>query len=69
MTTEVMNEALREAEVGYDDGNPQMPVYLRLYPAESRFDEMLKVFGLEPPCRYEQKASLRKKLRLKQIVG
>lgn len=42
-------------------------MYLRLYSSESRFDDMLRTFGLEPPCRYETPMSLRKKLRLKTV--
>lgn len=35
--------------------------------SENRFDDMLRTFGLEPPCRYETPMSLRKKLRLKTV--
>lgn len=68
ITNDEINEAIRNAEVALDDGNPQMPLYLRLYPKENRFDSILKTFQLEPPCHYETLASLSKKLRLKDIA-
>ena len=67
ITNDEINTALRTALLAYDNGNPQVPMYLRLYSSESRFDDMLRTFGLEPPCRYETPMSLRKKLRLKTI--
>lgn len=67
ITNEQINEALRNSQVAYDDGNPMMPLYIRLYSHETPFDEMLKVFGLEAPCRYETAAQLRRKLRLKAV--
>lgn len=67
ITHDEINASLRNAEVAFDDGNPGMPLYLRLYAKEDRFDRILKTFGLEPPCRYETQASLSKKLRIKRI--
>ena len=67
ITNDEINTALRTALLAYDNGNPQVPMYLRLYSSESRFDDMLRTFGLEPPCRYETPMSLRKKLRLKTV--
>ena len=69
ITNDEINTALRTALLAYDNGNPQVPMYLRLYSSESRFDDMLRTFGLEPPCRYETPMSLRKKLRLKTIYS
>ena len=68
ITCDEINAALRGAEVALDDGNPQMPLYLRLYPKEGRFDSILRAFSLEPPCHYETAQSLCKKLRLKDIA-
>ena len=67
ITHDEINDAIRTASVALDDGNPQAPVYLRLYPNTSRFDAMLHAFGLEPPRRYESPLDLRRKLRLRQI--
>ncbi len=67
ITNDEINTALRTALLAYDNGNPQVPMYLRLYSSESRFDDMLRTFGLEPPCHYETPMSLRKKLRLKTV--
>ena len=69
ITNDEINTALRTALLAYDNGNPQVPMYLRLYSSESRFDDMLRTFGLEPPCRYETPMSLRKKLRLKSVCS
>lgn len=69
ITNDEINVALRTALMAYDDGNPQTPMFLRMYPSENRFDDMLRTFGLEAPCRYESPMSLRKKLRLKTIYS
>lgn len=69
ITNDEINTALRTALLAYDNGNPQVPMYLRLYSSDSRFDDMLRTFGLEPPCRYETPMSLRKKLRLKTVYS
>ena len=66
ITNDEINTALRTALLAY---NPQVPMYLRLYSSESSFDDMLRTFGLEPPCRYEMPMSLRKKLRLKAVCS
>lgn len=50
ITNDEINTALRTALLAYDNGNPQVPMYLRLYSSESRFDDMLRTFGLEPPA-------------------
>ena len=47
-----MLEALRTAEVVYDDINPQVPFYLRLYEA-GLFDRMSALFNLEALNRVE----------------
>ena len=65
-TAEKICRAMRTAIVVYDD-DVQYPQYQRAYEAESGFDEMLRIFGLEPPLRREDKRSLSKKLRLKEI--
>ena len=49
ITNDEINTALRTALLAYDNGNPQVPMYLRLYSSESSFDDMLRTFGLEPP--------------------
>lgn len=67
VTTTKMIEAMRAAELGYDDSNPAAPVYHRLYPY-GLFDEMLKHFNLEPPCRFEEKRSLVRKFRMKDLA-
>lgn len=68
ITNDQMNEALRSAALAYDDGNPQVPLFIRLYSKEGLFDKMLKVFGLEAPCHYETDRTLAKKLHLKEIA-
>lgn len=65
-TAEKICRALRSAIVVYDD-DVQYPQYQRAYETETGFDEMLRIFGLEPPLRREDKRSLAKKLRLKEI--
>lgn len=67
ITNDEINTALRTALMAYDNGNPQVPMFLRMYPKENRFDDMLRTFGLEPPCRYETPLSLGRKMRLKTI--
>ena len=67
ITNEQINAALRSATVAFDSGNPQYPVYLRLYGSEIRFDEMLRVFNLTPPCRYESATEMRRKMRLREV--
>lgn len=63
ITHEKMLEALRTAEVVYDDINPQVPFYLRLYEA-GLFDRMSAVFNLETLNRVEAPSALRRKLHL-----
>ena len=60
---EKMLEALRTAEVVYDDINPQVPFYMRLYEA-GLFDRMSALFNLEVLNRVEVPSSLRRKLHL-----
>ncbi len=68
ITNDEINEALRTANVAYDNGDPTTPVYLRLYSPAGRFDDMLRAFSLEPPLRYETAKSLKKKLKLQSIA-
>ena len=68
ITNDEINEALRTANVAYDNGDPTTPIYLRLYSPEGRFDDMLRAFSLEPPQRYETAKSLKKKLKLQSIA-
>ena len=63
ITHEKMLEALRTAEVVYDDINPQVPFYLRLYEA-GLFDRMSALFNLEALNRVEAPSALRRKLHL-----
>ena len=63
ITHEKMLEALRTAEVVYDDINPQVPFYMRLYEA-GLFDRMSALFSLEVLNRVEVPSSLRRKLHL-----
>ncbi len=58
ITHEKMLEALRTAEVVYDDINPQVPFYLRLYEA-GLFDRMSALFNLEALNRVEAPVSLK----------
>ncbi len=60
---EKMLESLRTAEVVFDDINPQIPLYLRLYKA-GLFDRASEVFGLGVLNRVENPSSLRRKLHL-----
>lgn len=64
LTAHRLRQVLMEAEVALEDANPQVPFFLRLHEGLV-FDDMLAAFGLKPLCRYEEKASLRRKLRLK----
>ena len=68
ITNDEINEALRTANVAYDNGDPTTPVYLRLYSPEGRFDDMLRAFSLDPPQRYETAKNLKKKLKLQSIA-
>ena len=61
---EDIKKTQQESSVAFDDGNPQVPICLRFYPVENRFDDMLRVFGLKAPCRYETPESLKRKLKL-----
>ena len=63
ITHEKLLEALRKAEVVYDDINPQVPFYLRLYEA-GLFDWMSELFNLEVLNRVEVPSALRRKLHL-----
>ena len=63
ITHDKMLEALRTAEVVYDDINPQVPFYLRLYEADL-FDRMSALFNLEALNRVEAPSALRRKLHL-----
>ncbi len=67
ITNDQINTALRTAYVVFDNINPQYPVYLRLYGADSPFDDMLRAFNLTPPYQYESETELRRKMRLKEI--
>lgn len=58
-----MLEALRRAEVVYEDIKPQVPFYLRLYEA-GLFDRMSALFNLEVLNRVEVPSALRRKLHL-----
>ena len=64
ITPQDIKKAQQESSVAFDDGNPQVPICLRFYPVENRFDDMLRVFGLKAPCRYETPESLKRKLKL-----
>ncbi len=64
LTAHQLRQVLREAEVALEDVNPQVPFFLRLHEGPV-FDDMLAAFGLKLLCRLEEKASLRRKLRLK----
>ena len=63
-----MLESIRAANVVYDDINPQVPLYLRLYEI-GMYDRIAAVFGLEVLNRVETPASLRKKLHLPIAKG
>ncbi len=63
ITHEKMLEALRTAEVVYDDINPQVPFYMRLYEV-GLFDRMSALFNLEILNRVENPSALRRKLHL-----
>ena len=52
ITHEKMLEALRIAEVVYDDINPQVPFHMRLYEV-GLFDRMSALFNLEVLNRVE----------------
>lgn len=58
-----MCSALRQSQVVYDDINPQLPLFLRLY-EPGLFDEMSKHFGLKVLSRVEKPVGLKKKLHL-----
>ena len=62
ITHDKMLESIKTASVVYDDINPQVPLYLRLYEA-GLFDRMSTVFGLDALNRVET-PSLRRKLHL-----
>lgn len=63
ITHDKMLESIKTARVVYDDINPQVPLYLRLYEA-GLFDRMSTVFGLDALNRVETPSSLRRKLHL-----
>ena len=63
ITHDKMLESIETASVVYDDINPQVPLYLRLYEA-GLFDRMSTVFGLDALNRVETPSSLRRKLHL-----
>lgn len=66
ITAEAFCEAIREAEVVYDDSDMQTPLLLRLYES-GLFDAMSKVFGLQALNRAEQPYMARRKLHLSSI--
>ncbi len=63
ITHEKMLEALRTAEVVYDDINPLVPFYMRLYEA-GIFDRMSALLNLEALNRVEVPSAIRRKLNL-----
>ncbi len=63
-----IDQALGSAIVLYDD-NVLYPHYLRAYTPDTGFDEMLRIFGLEPPQCCEDRSSLARKLHLQKITA
>ena len=63
VTHDKMCSALREAQVVYEDVNPQLPLFLRLYET-GLFDEMSKHFGLQVLSRIEKPIGIKRKLHL-----
>ena len=63
VTHEKMCSGLRQAQVVYDDVNPQLPLFLRLY-EPGLFDEMSQHFGLQVISRVEKPLGIKRKLHL-----
>lgn len=66
VTHEKMLHAMREVLVVYDDINPQLPLFLKLY-ENQLFDQMCEAFGLIPLNKVEKPSNLKRKLRLPNI--
>lgn len=66
VTHEKMCTALRQSQVVYDDVNPELPLFLRLY-EQGLFDEMSMLFGLQVLSRVEKPVGIKKKLHLAEL--